>query len=155
MALLAFGPHHLSPIARSIWGILIFGDGSARPCCNTHRRKEIRGPQLPDTLEIALCCSRSALWKAGDFCTAFLILQGEKKNRLPLGFVTQFIYSDFLICSFPCQECSGTSPDGHGGTPRATPLQCDIFLLRELCILRSLSPKGSPSHPVSNSAHSL
>lgn len=38
----------------------------------------MKGPQLPGTLEIAQCLSCSALQKAEDFCTDFLILQGKK-----------------------------------------------------------------------------
>lgn len=79
--LITFGPCDLTPIAGSIWGILILPqEGWVKPCCSTHRREEMKGPQLPGTLEIAQCLSRSALQKAEDFCTDFLILQGEKKK---------------------------------------------------------------------------
>lgn len=81
--LITFGPCDLTPIAGSIWGILILPqEGWVKPCCSTHGREEMKGPRLPGTLEIAQCLSRSALQKAEDFCTDFLILQGGKKKKI-------------------------------------------------------------------------
>lgn len=121
---IAFSPQHLTPIA--IWGTL--NGGSARPCCNTHRKKERKGLQLSDALGIALCLSRSALRKAGDFCTDFLILQEEKKKTKSLWALLHNPFTQtFSSDRFHVRNAAGLHLTYMEGPPELFP--CSVIYL--------------------------
>lgn len=124
---IACGPHHHTPLpgVLGVSGHCPRGDGSAGPCCNMHRGKEIKNLQLPDTLEIALCSSHRALWKAGDSCTDFLILRGEKKLESLWALLHNLFTQTFSSACFHVGIAEGLHLTYMQGPPRLHP--CSVM----------------------------
>lgn len=83
----------------------------------------MKGPQLPGTLEIAQCLSRSALQKAEDFCTDFLILQGKKKKKIESfwALLHNSFTQNFSSARSPVRNAVGLLLTYMEGPLRATP----------------------------------
>lgn len=119
-----------SPTLLGVFGVPWYSpwrDGWARPCCNTHRGKEIKGPQLPDTLEIALLFSHSACWKAGDFCADFLTLQGEKKIESFWALLHNSFTQTFSSTRFRVRNAAGLHLTYMEGPPGLHPCSVIYF----------------------------